>query len=120
MFQKMKKSKGFTLIEMLVVIAIIAILVAIIIPTVSNANTKAKAAADAANARSLKAEIVTKILTGDIDSQDEVNSYLNVRDDVTFYNGDFTATYSNGDVTVKVGTMTIADLAKAAGNDAIE
>ena len=44
--------KGFTLIEMLVVIAIIAILVAVIIPTVSNATVKAKAAADAANLRS--------------------------------------------------------------------
>lgn len=54
----MKKlnKKGFTLIEMLVVIAIIAILVAIIIPTVSNATEKAKEAADAANIRSLAAE----------------------------------------------------------------
>lgn len=51
----MKKSvsKGFTLIEMLVVIAIIAILVAIVIPVVSNTTTKAKAAADAANLRSI-------------------------------------------------------------------
>lgn len=45
--------KGFTLIEMLVVIAIIAILVAIIIPVVSNATTMAKAATDAANLRSI-------------------------------------------------------------------
>lgn len=53
--KKMNK-KGFTLIEMLVVIAIIAILVAIIIPTVSNATTKAKEATDVANIRSLVAE----------------------------------------------------------------
>ena len=44
--------KGFTLIEMLVVIAIIAVLVSIIIPTVTSATTKAEAAADAANLRS--------------------------------------------------------------------
>lgn len=44
--------RGFTLIEMLVVIAIIAILVAIIIPTISKATAKARAAADAANLRS--------------------------------------------------------------------
>ena len=47
---KMNK-KGFTLIEMLVVIAIIAILVAIIIPTVLQSSAKAKAGTDAANLR---------------------------------------------------------------------
>ena len=52
---KMNK-KGFTLIEMLVVIAIIAVLVAIIVPTVTSATSKAKAAADAANLRSALAE----------------------------------------------------------------
>ncbi|MDD6678342.1 MAG: prepilin-type N-terminal cleavage/methylation domain-containing protein [Firmicutes bacterium] len=45
--------KGFTLIEMLVVIAIIAILVAIIVPTVTNAVSKAKCATDAANLRTI-------------------------------------------------------------------
>lgn len=64
MFQKMKKSKGFTLIEMLVVIAIIAVLVAIIIPVVGNSTVKASAAANAANLRALKAEAVTAMLTG--------------------------------------------------------
>ena len=52
---KMNK-KGFTLIEMLVVIAIIAILVAIVIPTVTNATEKAKEATDVANIRSYVAE----------------------------------------------------------------
>ena len=59
---KMNK-KGFTLIEMLVVIAIIAILVAIVIPTVSNATTKAKEATDVANIRSAIAEYEIKTLT---------------------------------------------------------
>ncbi len=49
----MRKNKGFTLIEMLMVIAIIAVLVSIVIPTVSAATTKAQAAADAANLRSV-------------------------------------------------------------------
>ena len=63
MFQKMKKSKGFTLIEMLVVIAIIAVLVAIIIPVVGNSTTKAKAATDAANLRSAKASLTIAVMT---------------------------------------------------------
>ena len=49
---KMNK-KGFTLIEMLAVIAIIAVLVAIIVPAVGSSTTKAKAATDAANLRSV-------------------------------------------------------------------
>jgi len=47
--------KGFTLIEMLVVIAIIAVLVSIIVPVVGNSTAKAKAATDAANLRSIAA-----------------------------------------------------------------
>ena len=56
--------KGFTLIEMLVVIAIIAILVAIIVPLVSTATTKAAAATNAANLRSYLAEKITYDLAG--------------------------------------------------------
>lgn len=54
--------KGFTLIEMLVVIAIIAVLVSIIIPTVTAATDKAEAAADAANLRSTLGALNAEIL----------------------------------------------------------
>ena len=54
--------KGFTLIEMLVVIAIIAVLVSIVIPTVGSATEKAKEAADVANVRSAIAEVTTNAL----------------------------------------------------------
>ena len=52
-----KNKKGFTLIEMLVVIAIIAVLVAIIIPVIGNSTIKASAAANAANLRSYASEV---------------------------------------------------------------
>ncbi len=58
---KMNK-KGFTLIEMLVVIAIIAVLVSIVIPVVGNSTEAAGEAADAANIRSAIAEVTTLAL----------------------------------------------------------
>ena len=51
--KKMNK-KGFTLMEMLIVIAIIAILIAIAIPTFTSALEKSRQRTDMANVRSLK------------------------------------------------------------------
>ncbi|MGO4995987.1 type IV pilin protein [Oribacterium sp. Sow4_G1_1] len=56
MFKKLNK-KGFTLAELLVVVAIIGVLVAISIPIFSAQLNKAKYATDLANARSIYAEL---------------------------------------------------------------
>lgn len=52
---KKNSKKGFTLMEMLIVVAIIAILVAVSIPVFTSQLTKAKEATDAANQRAAKA-----------------------------------------------------------------
>ena len=57
MFNKNGKKKGFTLIEMLAVIAIVAILISIIVPIVGNSVDKAAAATNAANLRSIEGEV---------------------------------------------------------------
>ena len=60
-----KNRKGFTLMEMLIVVAIIAILIAVAIPTFSSALTKAEEATDEANLRALKGLIVTDYLANE-------------------------------------------------------
>ena len=69
---KMNK-KGFTLIEMLVVIAVIAILVSIVIPVVGDSTEKAKEARDAANIRSAIATVTTQALAGTYTEEENVD-----------------------------------------------
>ena len=55
---KKRNQKGFTIMEMLIVVAIIAVLVASAIPTFNSALTKSKEAADVANIRAAYAEMM--------------------------------------------------------------
>ena len=78
MLKKMNK-KGFTLAELLIVVAIIAVLVAISIPIFSAQLEKAKEATDMANIRTAYAEVVAEYL-GDSQKHDasvELKSNLN-------------------------------------------
>ena len=63
MMKKMTEKKGFTLAELLIVVAIIAVLVAISIPIFSSQLEKAREATDAANIRAAYAEIAASALT---------------------------------------------------------
>ena len=64
MFKKLRKNeKGFTLAELLIVVAIIGVLVAISIPIFTSQLEKAREATDAANLRSAYAELMADALT---------------------------------------------------------
>jgi prepilin-type N-terminal cleavage/methylation domain-containing protein len=66
MFKKLKNSKkGFTLAELLIVVAIIGVLVAISIPIFTSQLKKAREATDLANVRSAYAEISAAALSED-------------------------------------------------------
>ena len=63
--KKSKDKKGFTLAELLIVVAIIAVLVAIAIPVFTSQLEKSREATDISNLRSYYAEITTALITGD-------------------------------------------------------
>jgi len=58
--------KGFTLAELLIVVAIIAVLVAIAIPIFTSQLEKARESTDQANIRDYYAEIATALVTGEL------------------------------------------------------
>lgn len=72
--KKLKNSKGFTLMEMLIVVAIIAVLIAIAITTFTNQLEKAREATDLANLRGAYAQVMAAALTN---SDDDTTIGLN-------------------------------------------
>ena len=76
-----KQNKGFTLAELLIVVAIIAVLVAISIPIFTSQLEKAREATDAANIRAAYAELTTEAMTsGSVEAKTEGNITINGAD----------------------------------------
>lgn len=85
MFKKLRKNeKGFTLAELLIVVAIIGVLVAISIPIFTGQLEKAREATDAANIRAAYAAVSTDVL---LDSKEP-----DAANDVAYKDGVYTAT----------------------------
>ena len=73
MFKKVKENKkGFTLAELLIVVAIIAVLVAISIPIFTSQLEKSREATDLSNIRAAYAECSAALLTGANDAANGV------------------------------------------------
>ena len=113
MIKHEKKNKGFTLMEMLIVVAIIAVLVAIAIPVLNNKLEKARQAVDMANARSIQTVLATLINTGEVEFPKEalnkndkaIGLWVLVVRDKNSYPQNYTANnFEGGTVTVFCGT----------------
>lgn len=96
---KTTKAKGFTLIELIVVIAIIGVLAAILVPTMLGYVTKSRCSSANANAKSFYNAINSALV--DLDSEGQDTS--------SFDNADSTAL--TGDLQTKVGNY-FADYTK--------
>lgn len=87
MLKKFTNKKGFTLMEMLIVVAIIAVLIAIAIPTFASQLNKARVSTDEANIRSGYADVMLKILTEE-DGTVADNTTFTLKKDGTVVKGD--------------------------------
>lgn len=83
----LEQKKGFTLVELLIVVAIIVILVAVAIPIFTSQIEKSREATDAANIRNAYAELITKVITED--TADSIEVTLNQKKDDWQINIDF-------------------------------
>ena len=110
---KRLNKKGFTMAELLIVVAIIAILVAIAIPVFTGQLEKAKEATDEANIRSAYAEAVTNKLSDDVayPTSYDASKYGNLN-----YSGKLTWTVDTTGLTITYDAVKIDDLSLNAAN----
>lgn len=80
---KKKSAKGFTLMEMLIVIAIIAILIAIAIPVFSAQLNKASDRVNEANARSAKSMAYSQYLLDSVSTDKTYYAVIDANDNMT-------------------------------------
>lgn len=78
--RKLKKQNGFTLVEMLIVVAIIAILIAVSIPMVGSALERSRVAVDEANERDAQSLAAALFLT----DNKQIKAYAAGRDAIQF------------------------------------
>ena len=104
--QKDRQKQGFTIMEMLIVVAIIAILVAVSIPIFHNSLHKAKVAADKANVRAYYAELQLEYLTTGEYREDITDQILqgSVRRKITFTDGTAVAMQAGSYAVIRVAS----------------
>lgn len=109
MKKTLRNKKGFTLAELLIVVAIIAVLVAIAIPIFSSQLEKAREATDLANIRAAYAECSASVLTNEASSTKvTLNSDGSAQEDVSI--NQKKPGWSGDNANAKIGTEPVSNL----------
>ena len=111
----LRNKKGFTLMEMLIVVAIIGILVSVSIPVFSGQLEKAKEATDKANERAAKAAAVTQYLTNGVTGTTGTYYYNAATGTTQSTRGNIAGYGKHGNKINKVVKVTIAANGTSAG-----
>ena len=106
----MRNKKGFTLAELLIVVAIIAVLVAIAIPIFVTQLEKAREATDAANLRAAYAEAMAYAIENNTAAADAVpNATVEAKQTISGWatSPEFPANFTVGATTSSAGSWTL-------------
>ncbi len=105
--RKIKERNGFTLAELLIVVAIIAVLVAVAIPVFTSQLERSRQATDTANVRSAYAECVAEYLTTGQATEMSVTAQKRTASWHEGY-GSFTGQVDGSEVTFTLNAATVA------------
>lgn len=116
MMKKLKERKGFTMAELLIVVAIVAVLVAVSIPVFTSKLEAAREATDLANIRAIYAQLSADVLTENATNTATAGAkeYKVEKDSSGVFKG--TATYK---MTQKTAGLTGADSVSIGGVEII-
>ena len=106
----MNKKKGFTLAELLIVVAIIAVLVGVAIPVFTSQLEKSRESVDLANIRSALAECTTVVLTGGETTGTSVTYNATSGATATVPLKQKTGGFSGDNATVKIGGVLMSTI----------
>ncbi len=94
--RKLMSKKGFTLVELMIVVVILGILVAVAVPIFSSVTKNARIKSCKSNQRVIKGNLETIVTTGDNGDAIPISATINFKADDCSYKASFLALFDGG------------------------